>query len=90
MNLTNNTTTQNPGESINKRFTDDLRKIFNEHILVNYPNVKTFDVEQGFFTSGQYGSYRVPCYNNEKNMECYIICDVILGDYKVYKGNYEI
>jgi hypothetical protein len=84
--MTNLTINQNPGESINKRFTEDLTKLFNEYVLLNYPNVKTFDIEQGFFTSGQYGSYRVPCYNKDKVMECYIICDVILGDYKVYKG----
>ena len=40
--------------------------------------------------SDQYGSYRIPCYNKDKVMECYIICDIILGDYKVFKGNYEI
>ncbi len=85
--MTNLTINQNPGESINKRFTEDLTKLFNEYVLLNYPNVKTFDIEQGFFTSGQYGSYRVPCYNKDKGMECYIICDVILGEYKVYKGN---
>jgi hypothetical protein len=84
-NIMNITLNPNPEDSINKSFIGNLTKLFNEHILLNYPNVKTFDIEQGLFTSNQYGSYKVPCYDKDKYMVCYIICDVIMGDYKVFK-----
>ena len=78
----------NPSGDINKSFSEALTTIFNHHIKNNFPEVTTFDIEQGLFTSGEYGSYRVPCYDKNKNMLCYIICDVIMGNYKVYSGTY--
>jgi hypothetical protein len=86
---TNLTINQNPSDDINKSFTTALTTLFNGHIKIKYPDVTTFDIEQGLFTSGQYGSYRVPCYNKNKNMLCYIICDVIMGHYKIFDGDYK-
>ena len=74
--------------SFQKSFTTALTTLFNSHVKVKYPDVTTFDLEQGLFTSYQYGSYRVPCYDKNKNMLCYIICDVIMGEYKVFDGDY--
>ena len=74
--------------SFQTRFSTALTTLFNGHVKVKYPDVTTFDIEQGLFTSGQYGSYRVPCYDKNKNMLCYIICDVIMGEYKVFDGKY--
>jgi len=84
----NATINQNPHNSINESFAKALTELFNGYIKENYPNVKSFDIQQGFFTSGQYGSNLVCCYDENKNMLCYIVCDVILGDYKVFKGKY--
>jgi hypothetical protein len=84
----NATINQNPHNNINESFAKALTELFNGYIKENYPNVKSFDIQQGFFTSGQYGSNLVSCYDENKNMLCYIICDVILGDYKVFEGKY--
>jgi len=75
-------------DEIWKSFCSSLTVIFNNHVKIKYPNVTTFSIEQGLFTSDQYGSYRVPCYGKDGEMLCYIICDVIMGDYKTYEGSY--
>ena len=86
--ITNTTIIQPPNNSINESFAKALTELFNGYIKENYPNVKSFDIQQGVFTSYQYGSNLVCCYDENKNMLCYIVCDVIFGDYKVFGGIY--
>lgn len=79
----------NANEEYNKKFASELTKMFNDVILIQYPDAKSFSIEQGFFTSEQYGSYRIPISDKDKNMICYVIFDLILGEYKLYSGSYE-
>ena len=74
----------------NESFNIALTTLFNNHIKNHYPDVTTFDIQQGLFTSKEYGSYRVPCYDKNKTMLCYIICDVIMGHYRIINGDYFI
>jgi hypothetical protein len=76
------------GSNINTSFAENLTKVFNTIVIPEFPTVTKFSVEQGLFTSGEYGSYRVPCFDKDGNMLCYIVCDVILGEYIVYSGKY--
>lgn len=75
-------------DEIWESFCTSLTSIFNNYVKIKYPNVTTFSIEQGLFTSDEWGSYRVPCYNKDGEMLCYIICDVIMGEYKTYDGSY--
>ena len=75
-------------DEIWKSFCSSLTLILNNHVKIKYPNVTTLSIEQGLFTSDEWGSYRVPCYGKDGEMLCYIICDVIMGEYKTYDGSY--
>lgn len=40
--------------------------------------------------SSSNGSYRVGLYTKNKRMAGYLICDVLLGEYKLFNGDYRL
>lgn len=71
-----------------EEFVKTLTEIINNDILPTYgEKIKTLNIEMGLFTSDNYGSYRIPFFDGDKQEICYIIADTILGEWKVFKNN---
>jgi mRNA-degrading endonuclease RelE of RelBE toxin-antitoxin system len=68
-----------------KQFSNNLKEIINNTIIPTFGSSLKFDIELGNFTSGEYGSYRIPFYNKENNLICYIIADTIYGKWEIFK-----
>jgi hypothetical protein len=79
----------NSGESYqekkSKEFANILKEIIEKHIIPKFGSKLTMSIEQGLFTSGEYGSYRIPFIDESKKEVCYIIADTIIGEWKVYE-----
>ena len=84
------TYSQTINNSSNGSFAKILKEILNGPVRQRYPEVVSLASEQGFFTSGQYGSYRVGLYTKNKRMAGYLICDVLMGEYKLFNGDYRL
>lgn len=74
-------------EKHSREFAKMLKEIIEKHIIPNFGSKLTMSVEQGLFTSDNYGSYRIPFTDDSNKEVCYIIADVIMGEWKVYKPN---
>lgn len=80
-----NTNTSHQDE-FNKNFSKMLQKGINEVITPKFGRNLTFSISTGLFTSGQYGSYRIDFVDNDTKTEiCYIIADVIMGEWKFFE-----
>lgn len=67
-------------------FYKPLEKMMNEHIIPTFGQRLSMNLQVGFFTSDQYGSYRINFYDKENKKICYIIADIILGEWKAYRN----
>ena len=73
-------------DEFKKNFFEMLQKGINEVITPKFGRNLTFSISTGLFTSGQYGSYRIDFIdNNTKTEICYIIADVIMGEWKFFE-----
>ncbi len=73
-------------DEFNKNFYKMLSKGINEIIIPKFGRNLTFSISTGLFTSGQYGSYRIDFINNDTKTEiCYIIADIIMGEWKFFE-----
>lgn len=80
-----NTDTSHQDE-FKKNFFEMLQKGINEIIIPKFGRNLTFSISTGLFTSGQYGSYRIDFINNDTKTEiCYIIADIIMGEWKFFE-----
>lgn len=68
-----------------ENFCKPLSDMMNTYVIPIYGGNLKFDIQLGFWTSDEYGSYKIPIYTEEKEL-CYIIGDVILGKWKLYKS----
>jgi hypothetical protein len=82
--------TKTSSEDYNKEFRENfaknLGKIMENTIIPNFGSSLSFNIELGNFTSEEYGSYRIPFYNKEGSLVCYIIADVIFGEWRIFKS----
>jgi hypothetical protein len=74
-------------EKHSREFVNALKEILEKHIIPNFGSNLTMSIEQGLFTSGEYGSYRIPFSDDSGKEVCYIIADTIMGEWKVYESN---
>lgn len=72
-------------EEIASEFSKNLTQIVNEHIIPKYGKDLKFSIQLGLWTSDEYGSYKIPFYDKNDNDICYIIADVIIGEWKLYE-----
>lgn len=73
-------------DEFKKNFFEMLQKGINEVITPKFGRNLTFSISTGLFTSGQYGSYRIDFIdNNTKTEICYIIADIIMGEWKFFE-----
>ncbi len=73
-------------EQRKREFCDMLTKIINDNILPKYgQRVNKFNIELGLFTSDQYGSYRIPFFDVDGKVVCYIVADTIMGIWEVFE-----
>jgi hypothetical protein len=71
-----------------EEFCKTLSKLINEVVIPKYGMGLIFSIEMGLFTSGEYGSYRIPFKRKETNEEvCYIVADTIMGEWKAMKND---
>ena len=66
-------------------FSKNLTEIVNEHIIPKYGKDLNFSIQLGLWTSDEYGSYKIPFYDKNDNDVCYVIADVIIGEWKLYE-----
>lgn len=79
----------NSGESYQEKksreFVNMLKKIIEKDIIPNFGSKLTMSIDLGLFTSDNYGSYRILFSDDSGKEVCYIIADIIIGEWKVYE-----